>query len=124
MLRAYHNYEQVVKKEATLEVASELGELARKLARKIFLSVKTRIFCTRDGLIGLGPQHISENDSVCILHGSKIPCILREKNRIMVGKSYDNAFMKNGCIESLLIEKKKRGMSLILSNQYSIFDIR
>jgi len=81
MLRAYHNYEQVVKKEATLEDASELGELARKLAGRIFLCVKTRGFCSRDGLIGLGPQHIGENDSVCILHGSKIPCILRENTR-------------------------------------------
>jgi hypothetical protein len=29
--------------------------------------------------------------------------------------------MKDGCTESLLT-RKKRGMSLILSNQYSIFD--
>jgi hypothetical protein len=80
MLRAYHNYEQVVKKEATLEDASELAELAQKLARRIFLCVKKRVFCSRDGLIGLGPQHISENDFVCILHGSKIPCILRKQD--------------------------------------------
>jgi hypothetical protein len=36
MLRAYHNYEYLVKKEATLEDASELGELAQKIARRLF----------------------------------------------------------------------------------------
>jgi hypothetical protein len=81
MLRAYHNYERVVKKDSTLEDASELEELAQKLARRILLCVKKRVFCSRDGLIGLGSQHISENDFICILHGSKIPCILRKQNR-------------------------------------------
>jgi hypothetical protein len=80
MLRAYHNYERVVKKDATLEDASELAELVQKLAKRAFLCVNKRVFYSRDGLIGLGPQHISENDFVCILHGSKIPCILRKQD--------------------------------------------
>ncbi|KAH8586610.1 heterokaryon incompatibility protein-domain-containing protein [Bisporella sp. PMI_857] len=79
MLRAYHNYERVVKKDTTLEDASELGELVQRLARRILLCVKKRVFCSRDGLIGLGPQHISENDFICILHGSRVPCILRKQ---------------------------------------------
>jgi hypothetical protein len=81
MLRAYHNYERVVKKDSTLEDASELTELAQKLARRISSCVNKRVFYSRDGLIGLGPQHISENDVICILHGSKIPCILRKQDR-------------------------------------------
>lgn len=79
MLQAYHNYERVVKKDTTLEGASELRELAEKLTKRVSLCVKKRIFCSRDGLIGLGPQYISENDFVCILHGSKVPCILRKQ---------------------------------------------
>jgi len=80
MLGAYHNYERVVKKDATFEDASELGELVQKLARRRSLCVNNRTFCSRDGLIRLGPQHVSENDFVCILHGSKMPCILRKQN--------------------------------------------
>jgi hypothetical protein len=81
MLRAYQNYERVVKKDSTLEDASELGELARKLDRRRTFCVKKRVFCSRDGLIGLGPQHISKNDFICILHGSNVPCILRKQYR-------------------------------------------
>jgi len=80
MLRAYQNYEQVVKKEAAFEDASELRELAQKMVRRSSLCVKKRVFCSRDGLTGLGLQHISENDFVCILHGSKIPCFLRKQD--------------------------------------------
>lgn len=80
MLQAYLKYERVVKKDTTLENASELQELAKKLARRTFLCVKKRVFCSRDGLIGLGLQYIRENDFVCILHGSKIPCILRKQH--------------------------------------------
>lgn len=81
ILRAYHNYERVVNKDATLEGASELRKLAQKMARKTSLCVKKEVFCSRDGLIGLGPQGIRENDSVCVLHGSKIPCVLRKVAR-------------------------------------------
>ncbi|KAE9366761.1 hypothetical protein N431DRAFT_562088 [Stipitochalara longipes BDJ] len=80
MLRAYHNYERVAQKDATIEDASELEDLTKKMARRIFLCVKKRVFCSRDGLIGLGPQHTSENDFVCVIHGSKIPCILRKQD--------------------------------------------
>jgi hypothetical protein len=80
MLRAYQNYDRAVKKDATLDDSAELGELAQKMARKIFLCVKKRVFCSRNGLMGFGPQHISEDDFVCILHGSKIPCILRKQD--------------------------------------------
>jgi hypothetical protein len=81
MLQAYHNYERVIKKDSTLEDVSELEKLAQNLARRTFLCVKKRGFCSRDGLIGLGPQVISDNDFICILHGSKIPCILRKQDR-------------------------------------------
>ena len=79
MFSAYHNYE--LKKDPTLKDASELREVAQKLTKRIFLCVQKRVFCSRDGVIGLGPQHTSENDFICILHGSTVPCILRKYGR-------------------------------------------
>lgn len=81
MLQAYHNYERVVQKDPTLEDASKLFDTAQKMGRRMQLCVKKRVFCSGDGLIGLGSQLVSGNDFVCILHGSKIPCILRKQDR-------------------------------------------
>lgn len=79
VLRAYDIYDRAVREDTSVEDASESGRLIQKLNRRTFLCVKKRVFCTNEGLIGLGPQLISDNDFVCILHGSKVPCIMRKQ---------------------------------------------
>ena len=79
VLRAYDIYDRAVREDTSVVDASESGRLIQKLNRRTFLCVKKRVFCTNEGLIGLGPQLISDNDFVCILHGSKVPCILRKQ---------------------------------------------
>ena len=79
ILRAYETYDRAIGEDTIIEDALESGRLIQKLNKRTFLCVKKRVFCTNEGLIGLGPQLISDNDFVCILHGSKVPCILRKQ---------------------------------------------
>lgn len=81
MLHAYHNYKPAVKRDSAPEDASEIREFVRTLSRRKSLCEKKRVFCSKGDLIGLGPQDIRQDDFICILHGSKVPCILRKENR-------------------------------------------
>lgn len=102
MLRVYENYERIVKKDVALADLSHLRVVAKDLARRVGISGNKRVFCSKEGLIGLGPQPINRNDFVWILHGSKVPVILRKWNRdyyIVVGQCYYEKWMYGDVVD-------------------------
>ncbi len=50
-------------------------------------SYKRRPFLTSRGYVGLGPEHLSEGDVTCVLHGGTVPFILRPR-RVEQGGGY------------------------------------
>ena len=101
MLQAYHNYQRVTQNTAISGESSYLGKLARILARKTYICVGKRVFCSGDNLMGLGPQHIRELDIVCILHGSKVPCILRKHDHgwKVIGQCFYEGWMHGELVD-------------------------
>ena len=102
MLRVYENYERIVKNDVALADLSHLRVVAKNLARRVGISGNKRVFWSEDGLIGLGPQPIKRKDFVWILHGSKVPVILRKCNRdsyIVVGQCYYEKWMYGDLVD-------------------------
>lgn len=68
------------------------------LCVEIFATMVYRtMFVTREGLIGFGPRHLRVSDEVWILHGGRVPFILRPHQRggvyRLIGPSYVDGIM-------------------------------
>ncbi|OQN97874.1 hypothetical protein B0A48_16185 [Cryoendolithus antarcticus] len=65
--------------------------------------VNRRLFKTRDGKLGLGPQAMRPGDSITALRGSDLPVILRpyEQEFRFIGFSYVNGLMYGETVPAL-----------------------
>lgn len=62
------------------ETNNTMGDSARFSSAMIGNSVNRRFFITKGRRIGLGPPNIERGDRVCILFGSSVPHVLRQKS--------------------------------------------
>jgi hypothetical protein len=67
------------------------------------------LFETSSGYVGLGPQSLQQDDSVCVLYGGKVPFIQRQKNDhyTFIGESYVHGFMDGEVIKMLRASELK-----------------
>jgi hypothetical protein len=68
------------------------------LRQALEVAAGKKVFLTLDSDIGLGYRTMAEGDLVCILHGSKMPCVLRPSSRVkghftLVGQCYLDGWM-------------------------------
>ena len=61
-----------------------------------YLAPHRKFFRTKKGFIGLGPRSMRQGDLVCILHGGRVPFILRKEGSHyrLVGESYVHGIME------------------------------
>lgn len=48
------------------------------MRERMTICVRKRVFVTKTGKLGLAPKRIEIGDCVCVLHGSKVPIVLRK----------------------------------------------
>jgi hypothetical protein len=67
-----------------------------------------KVFCTKQGTLGLGPALLREGDLCCILFGARVPFILRRvrDNYQLVGESYVHGIMKGEAVVDWMIGEK------------------
>ena len=74
-----------------------LREQRAVMREKMLICVKKHVFRSEiGGLLGLAPQAVQVGDRVCVLHGSSVPCILREeqgKRYRLIGQGYYEDWM-------------------------------
>jgi len=101
MLRVYQNYERIVNKDTTLDNFSRLNTVADKLTRNAGLCTNKKVFCSEDSRIGFGPRLVNIDDSVFILHGSRVPVILRRQRKgySVVGQCYYEDWMYGDLVD-------------------------
>ncbi|KAJ4352232.1 uncharacterized protein N0V89_007579 [Didymosphaeria variabile] len=77
----------------------------RELVRDI--TMWRRLFNTTGGYLGLGPRDVQKGDSICVLHGSPFPMVLRQLGESweIVGEAYIHGLM-DGEAEALGLEKE------------------
>jgi hypothetical protein len=103
-LEDYHNvYVQEAPIRQLSRFVPDLDRLTRvrnDLRGNMLVSVKRRLFHGERTYLGLAPETAKVGDLVCILHGSKVPCILRkvrEQERYeLVGQCYYEDWMYGG----------------------------
>lgn len=80
-----------------------LTNVRNELRGNMLVSVKRRLFYGERARLGLAPQAVEVGDLVCILHGSRVPCILRragEANRHeLIGQCYYEDWMYGDHVE-------------------------
>jgi len=74
-----------------------VNETSRQLRRTWAISRKWRFFETESGLVGLGPLKAKSGDTVCILHGSDVPVVLRKHGSSLshVGVCFVSGLMRD-----------------------------
>ncbi|KAE9378651.1 hypothetical protein N431DRAFT_146487 [Stipitochalara longipes BDJ] len=67
-----------------------------------------KVFCTKQGMLGLGPAVLRDGDLCCVLFGAQVPCILRntEGNYKLVGEAYVHGVMKGEAVVDWMIGEK------------------
>ncbi|CAG8960665.1 hypothetical protein HYFRA_00013433 [Hymenoscyphus fraxineus] len=75
MFQVYQSYDRAFK---VREKYPDLDTRSEDIVSLRFVDQK-RVFYSGDGLFGLGPKLMEENDLICILHGSVVPIVLREQ---------------------------------------------
>ena len=89
-LEDYHT--AYVKEDAIRQQSKHLTGLERltgvrnELRGNMLVSVKRRLFHGERACLGLAPQAVGVGDLVCVLHGSRVPCVLR---RVEEGNTYE-----------------------------------
>jgi hypothetical protein len=92
MVQSYHSYDQsssTPPTNAELDIRRKLIHLSRTcLSKTVFMSQTQRIF-------GLAPRIAQSGDLICILHGSKVPVLLRKSGKccLVVGQCYFEGYM-------------------------------
>jgi hypothetical protein len=68
----------------------------REVEERMNFSCKgRRLFLTKDGYLGLGPEQTKDGDLACILFGSPVPCVLRkvDDHYVFIGESFVYSMM-------------------------------
>jgi hypothetical protein len=67
-----------------------------------------KVFCTKQGVLGLGPALLGEGDLCCVMFGAQVPFILRrvgEKYKL-VGEAYVHGVMKGEAMVDWMLGEK------------------
>jgi len=102
LLFVYNNLASLETHEEYQENMRYFWDLKNALLHGVALRIKKRLFfATRYESFGLGPSDIRRGDVVCILHGSKVPCILRPMGRQyrVVGQCYYEQWMYGDSVD-------------------------
>jgi Heterokaryon incompatibility protein (HET) len=64
-----------------------------------------KVFCTQQGMFGLGPANLRKGDLCCVLFGAQVPFILRSVGMKykLVGESYVHGIMKGEAVVDWMI---------------------
>ncbi|KAF2268581.1 hypothetical protein CC78DRAFT_540843 [Lojkania enalia] len=92
-----YNHSSSIKQLSEYAEKSEYFETAlKKLARRAGIVVRKRLFTGADKrLLGLGPTDLSPGDLICVLHGSRVPILLRSRGHgyEVIGQCYYENWM-------------------------------
>jgi hypothetical protein len=92
MVQSYHSYDQsssTPPTNAELDIRRKLIRLSRTcFSKTVFMSQTQRV-------LGLAPRVAQSGDLICILHGSKVPVLLRKSGKcyLVVGQCYFEGYM-------------------------------
>ena len=76
-LTVYSQEDPIRQQSRFLPMLDHLTGVRTELRGNMLVSVKRRLFLGQHARLGLAPQAVEAGDLVCILHGSRVPCILR-----------------------------------------------
>ncbi|KAF2498460.1 hypothetical protein BU16DRAFT_524572 [Lophium mytilinum] len=62
-----------------LQLGAQINEILRQYMSPIILGRPSKPFMTRNGYLGMGPASMEPTDSVCLLFGARVPCVLRKR---------------------------------------------
>lgn len=67
-----------------------------------------KVFCTKQGALGLGPALLREGDLCCVLFAAQVPFILRSVGKMyqLVGEAYVHGIMKGEAMVDWMIGEK------------------
>ncbi|PMD37053.1 HET-domain-containing protein [Hyaloscypha variabilis F] len=67
-----------------------------------------KVFCTKQGMLGLGPAVLRQGDMCCVLFGAQVPFILRRigEKWNLVGEAYVHGAMKGEAVVDWMIGEK------------------
>jgi hypothetical protein len=82
LLFVYDNEDDIQAGDAGIVDIDQKRPTLRKMQRVSMVTQCQRVFWTEYGKLGLAPRHCEKGDKICILHGSKTPYVLRERNGI------------------------------------------
>jgi hypothetical protein len=94
---AYAKEDSIRQRSRFLPGLDHLISVRDEFRGNMLVSVKRRLFHGEQARLGLAPQAVEVGDLVCILYGSRVPCILRrtaEANRYeLIGQCYYEDWM-------------------------------
>ena len=77
-LDMYRDETSVRANSAWLPELDKLKVLRQRFREKMLISYRKRVFHTEKRHLGLAPKDVSVGDQLVVLHGSKVPCVLRK----------------------------------------------
>jgi Heterokaryon incompatibility protein (HET) len=96
-LAAYANEDAIRQGSIFLPRLGHLSGMRDEFRGNMLVSVKRRLFHGEHSHLGLAPQAVKMGDLVCILHGSRVPCLLRKAGAVnryeLVGQCYYEDWM-------------------------------
>ncbi|KAI1360583.1 heterokaryon incompatibility protein-domain-containing protein [Xylaria arbuscula] len=83
-----------------LDEAAKRGDLFDFVSSTLSILRGRRVFYTKNGLLGIGPEALQPDDVVCILP-SEVPFVMRSTNdhHILVGECYLDGIMNGECMD-------------------------
>ena len=102
MLRAYLDFDSITHRDEALENRIDLEHALQQLTRKIHIYRGKKVFRgARTSLLGLGACRLCRGDLIYILHGSKVPIVLRKHwlQYTVVGQCYYENWMYGDLVD-------------------------
>lgn len=96
LLDMYNNHSSLENRATSNNQDRQFRATSRILSHRANICVRKRVFIGADqNLLGLGPIDIATNDLICILHGSKVPVMLKPRiyGYEVVGQCYYEEWM-------------------------------
>ena len=84
--KAFVQEDPIRQKNSWLAGLDHFTSVRDELRGNMLVSVKRRLFHGEYAHLGLAPRAVEVGDLVCILHGSRVPCVLR---RVAEGERYE-----------------------------------
>jgi hypothetical protein len=82
------------------EMFESFNDLAKHFEKKVHINALLRlagrcVFITANGMVGLGPAYLQQEDTVSVIHGCRLPLILRQTGQHfrLIGPAYIHGAM-------------------------------